>query len=74
VITRTVMHGQEAALWEFTYDGFGDGKGARRTLDLCWTENGRTYDVWLSAPVVQTEAARTTFDTIRSTFTAPAHR
>ena len=74
VITRTVMHGQEAALWEFTYDGFGDGKGARRTLDLCWAEHGRMYDIWLSAPVEQTEAARSTFDTIRASFTAGAHR
>lgn len=68
VITRTVMHGQDAALWEFTYDGFPGGGGSRRTLDLCWTEGGRMYDVWLSAPVARTEAARTAFGTIRSTF------
>ncbi|MBY8880397.1 serine/threonine-protein kinase [Actinacidiphila acidipaludis] len=73
VITPTTMHGQEAALWEFTYDGFGDGSGARRTLDLCWTENGRMYDIWLSAPVTKTEAARTMFDTVRDTFTPAAH-
>ncbi|SEO17805.1 Serine/threonine protein kinase [Actinacidiphila rubida] len=74
VITATTMHGREAALWEFTYDGFGDGRGARRTLDLCWTEDGRMYDVWLSAPVARTEAARSTFDTIRASFTGRAQR
>ena len=73
VVTPMTMHGQDAALWEFTYDGFGDGKGARRTLDLCWTENGRMYDIWLSAPVARTEAARTMFGTIRDTFTPAAH-
>jgi serine/threonine protein kinase len=74
VITRTAMHGQEAALWEFTYDGFGDGRGARRTLDLCWIENGRMYDIWLSAPVARTEAERSTFDTVRRSFTAGSQR
>jgi hypothetical protein len=68
IITRTTQHGQEAALWEFTYDGFGDGKGARRTFDLCWTEGGRMYDVWLSEPVERTEAARATFNTAVATF------
>jgi hypothetical protein len=68
VITDTEQHGQPAALWEFTYDGFGDGQGARRTFDLCWTENGRMYDIWLSAPVAQVEQERSAFDIARATF------
>jgi hypothetical protein len=68
VITATRQHGQPAALWEFTYDGFGDGNGSRRTFDLCWTENGRMYDIWLSAPVARVEQARSTFDIARATF------
>ncbi|WUH91410.1 serine/threonine protein kinase [Streptomyces sp. NBC_00433] len=69
VITRTTQNGHEAALWEFTYDGFPEGGGARRTFDLCWTQGGRMYDVWVSGPVTQVEATRTTFDTARATFT-----
>jgi hypothetical protein len=68
IITRTTQHGVPAALWEFTYDGFGDGKGARRTFDLCWTQGGRMFDVWLSEPVEQTEAARAVFDTAVAAF------
>ncbi len=70
VITRTVEHGQTAALWQFTYDGFGDGRGARRTFDLCWAEGGLMYDIWLSAPLEQVEQARATFDTARTHFHA----
>ena len=70
VITRTTQHGQTAALWQFTYDGFGDGRGARRTFDLCWTEGGRMFDIWLSAPLTQVEQARATFDTARASFEA----
>jgi serine/threonine protein kinase len=70
VITDTEQHGQPAALWEFTYDGFGDGQGSRRTFDLCWTENGRMYDIWLSAPVARVEQERSAFDIARTTFQA----
>ncbi|WNI17334.1 serine/threonine-protein kinase [Actinacidiphila sp. ITFR-21] len=68
VITRTTRHRQEAALWEFTYDGFTAAGGARRTFDLCWTENGRMYDIWVSGPVAQVETTRRAFDTAVSTF------
>jgi hypothetical protein len=68
VITETTQHGQPAALWQFTYDGYNDGNGVRRTFDLCWTEGGRMYDMWLSAPIGQVEQARATFDTARATF------
>lgn len=69
VVTRTTQNGADAALWEFTYDGFGDGKGARRTFDLCWVQDGRMYDVWLSGPLDRTEETRSLFDTARRTFT-----
>ncbi|MGW5350566.1 serine/threonine-protein kinase [Streptomyces sp. NPDC004031] len=69
VVTRTAQQGADAALWEFTYDGFGDGKGARRTFDLCWVQDGRMYDVWLSGPLDRTEETRALFDTARRTFT-----
>ncbi|MBM9436550.1 serine/threonine-protein kinase [Actinacidiphila bryophytorum] len=68
VITTTSQHGEVAALWEFTYDGFADGSGARRTFDLCWTQDGRMYDVWVSGPVTQVERTRAIFDTVRATF------
>jgi hypothetical protein len=68
VVTRTVQHGEEAVLWEFTYDGFADGTGARRTFDLCWTQEGRMYDVWVSGPVSRAERTRAIFDTVRATF------
>lgn len=70
VITRTEQHGQPAVLWQFTYDGFADGRGPRRTFDLCWTEDGRMYDLWLSAPLAQVEQERQTFDVARASFEA----
>ncbi|NUS14312.1 MAG: serine/threonine protein kinase, partial [Streptomyces sp.] len=69
VLTRTTQNGEDAALWEFTYDGFADGKGPRRTFDLCWTQDGRMYDIWLSGPLDLTEQTRSAFDTARATFT-----
>lgn len=70
VITETTQHGRPAALWEFTYDGFPTGGGSRRTFDLCWTQDGRMYDVWLSAPIERVEEGRQLFDTARDTFRA----
>jgi serine/threonine protein kinase len=67
-VTETTRAGNPAALWEFTWDGFGDGGGARRTYDLCWTEGGRQYDVWVSSPVAKAELGREYFDTARDTF------
>ncbi|MFE2425530.1 protein kinase [Streptomyces sp. NPDC059373] len=67
-VTETTRAGNPAALWEFTWDGFGDGGGARRTYDLCWTQGGRQYDVWVSSPVAKAEQGREYFDTARDTF------
>lgn len=67
-VTETTENGGPAALWEFTWDGYPGG-AARRTFDLCWTENGRQYDMWVSSPVEKSEQGRRTFDTARNTFT-----
>ncbi|MFI9099785.1 serine/threonine-protein kinase [Streptomyces fildesensis] len=67
-VTETTKDGGPAALWEFTWDGYPGG-GARRTFDLCWTENGRQYDMWVSSPVEKSEQGRQTFDTARNSFT-----
>ena len=58
-VTVTTKDGGPAALWEFTWDGY-PGKSARRTFDLCWTENGRQYDMWVSSPVEKSEQGRQT--------------
>lgn len=52
-VVATTHNGLPAALWEFTWNGFTTAEGARHTFDLCWDENGRMYDVWVSAPVGQ---------------------
>ncbi|WP_275432051.1 MULTISPECIES: serine/threonine-protein kinase [unclassified Streptomyces] len=57
-----------AALWEFTWDGFTPAEGARHTYDLCWDENGRMYDIWVSAPVGRLAEAKRHFDTAVATF------
>ncbi|MFJ9178908.1 serine/threonine-protein kinase [Streptomyces sp. NPDC102360] len=67
-VTDTSHNGHDAALWEFTWDGFSASEGARRTVDLCWEEGGRLYDVWVSAPVGDTARARAHFDAAVDTF------
>ncbi|MHB9759337.1 serine/threonine-protein kinase [Streptomyces sp. BYX5S] len=67
-VTDTSHNGHDAALWEFTWNGFSSAEGARRTVDLCWEEGGRLYDVWVSAPVGQTARARAHFDAAVDTF------
>lgn len=57
-VTRTAHRGRPAALWEFTWDGFSAAEGPRHTYDLCWEEDGRLYDVWVSAPVGKVREAR----------------
>ncbi|MGD6753928.1 serine/threonine-protein kinase [Streptomyces sp. BH105] len=71
-VTDTSHNGHDAALWEFTWDGFTTAEGARHTVDLCWAEGGRMYDVWVSAPVGDTDRARAHFDAAVDTFRAPA--
>lgn len=65
----STKHGKlPAALWEFTWDGFSASEGARHSYDLCWDENGRMYDIWVSAPVGKLAEARRHFDTALATF------
>jgi eukaryotic-like serine/threonine-protein kinase len=67
-VTGTTHAGNPAALWEFTWNGFTAAEGSRHTYDLCWEEDGRMYDVWVSAPVGKVREAREYFDVAVDTF------
>ena len=67
-VVETTHRGHTAALWEFTWNGFSAAEGARHTYDLCWEENGRLYDVWVSAPVGKVREAKEYFDVAVDTF------
>ncbi|WP_030609857.1 serine/threonine-protein kinase [Streptomyces sclerotialus] len=67
-VTATTHRGYRAALWEFTWDGAPEDGGPRRTYDLSWTEGGRMYDVWISAPLGDRAEAKRHFDTALATF------
>ncbi|MFE3636654.1 serine/threonine-protein kinase [Streptomyces sp. NPDC059168] len=71
-VIGTTHAGHPAALWEFTWDGFSAAEGPRHTYDLCWEEDGRMYDVWVSAPVGRVREAREYFDVAVDTFSATA--
>ncbi|MFI1563940.1 protein kinase [Streptomyces sp. NPDC020490] len=68
-VSETRHHGHPAAFWEFTWNGFTQAEGARHTYDLCWEEDGRLYDVWVSAPVGKVREAKEYFDVAVDTFT-----
>jgi serine/threonine protein kinase len=67
-VTGTTHNGYPAALWEFSWGGFTKAEGARHTYDLCWDQDGRMYDVWVSAPVGKVTEAREYFDVAVDTF------
>ncbi|WP_030597736.1 serine/threonine-protein kinase [Streptomyces fulvoviolaceus] len=67
-VTSLTHRGQPAALWEFTWNGFSAAEGPRHTYDLCWEEDGRMYDVWVSAPVGKVREAKEYFDVAIDTF------
>lgn len=67
-VVATTHNGLPAALWEFTWNGFTRAEGARHTFDVCWDENGRMYDVWVSAPVGRLGEARSRFDAALDSF------
>ncbi|MFI7338604.1 serine/threonine-protein kinase [Streptomyces sp. NPDC050085] len=73
-VVDTLHKGHTAALWEFTWNGFSKDEGARRTVDLCWEQDGRLYDVWVSAPVGRAGEARGYFDTAVDSFVPSAHK
>ncbi|MDJ0466473.1 serine/threonine-protein kinase [Streptomyces sp. H27-C3] len=68
-VTPTTHNGLTAALWEFTWNGFEAGDESRHTYDICWNEDGRMYDVWVSAPVSRQDEAKRHFDTALDSFT-----
>ncbi|MFB6806321.1 serine/threonine-protein kinase [Streptomyces sp. NPDC056387] len=67
-VVPTTHNGLPAALWEFTWNGFSASEGARHTFDVCWEDDGRLYDVWVSAPVGRLAEARSHFDTALDSF------
>ncbi|MET7567865.1 serine/threonine-protein kinase [Streptomyces sp. NPDC005492] len=67
-VTDTTHYGHPAALWEFTWNGFTTAEGARHTYDMCWEQDGRMYDVWVSAPVGKVREAKEYFDVALDTF------
>ncbi|MEU9150784.1 serine/threonine-protein kinase [Streptomyces sp. NPDC048417] len=67
-VTDTTRSGHPAAFWEFTWKGFSATEGPRHTYDLCWEQDGRMYDVWVSAPVGKVREAREYFDVAVDTF------
>ncbi|MFD5618169.1 serine/threonine-protein kinase [Streptomyces yangpuensis] len=71
-VSSSTHNGRDAALWLFTWNGFSAAEGPRHTRDLCWEEDGRLYDVWVSAPVGRTAESRDHFDTAVRTFTRAA--
>lgn len=67
-VGATTHDGRPAAFWEFTWDGFSAAEGPRHTYDLCWEQDGRLYDVWVSAPVGRVSEAKEYFDVAVDTF------
>ncbi|MEU6237261.1 protein kinase [Kitasatospora sp. NPDC047058] len=69
-VQPTVFHGTtDAALWLWTWNGYPeDGYGARRVQDISWTEQGRSYDFWISAPTGRPDEANRYFQIVSATF------
>ncbi|WP_307078140.1 serine/threonine-protein kinase [Streptomyces canus] len=70
-VTSVTHRGQPAAFREFTWDGFSAAEGARHTYDVCWEEDGRLYDVWISGPIGKARETKEYFDVAVDTFTVP---
>ncbi|MFJ3928064.1 serine/threonine-protein kinase [Streptomyces sp. NPDC090022] len=71
-VVATTHNGLPAALWEFTWKGHSAAEGPRSTVDVCWEERDRLYDVWVSAPVGRSGEARGYFDAALDSFVPPA--
>ncbi|MEE4591808.1 serine/threonine-protein kinase [Streptomyces sp. DSM 41524] len=67
-VIETEHNGRPAALWAFIWNGSADDGGSRQTYDLSWNENGKMYDLWLSAPVGEKSLGKRHFDTAAATF------
>ena len=70
IVRATSFHGTaDAAYWQWSWDGYaGDGFGAREVKDVCWTEKGRAYDFWVSAPTSRDSQGTAYFGTVSQTF------
>ncbi|MFG2147988.1 serine/threonine-protein kinase [Streptomyces sp. NPDC048696] len=71
-VVATTHQGHDAALWEFSWNGFSAAEGPRHTYDESWDEGGKMYDVWVSAPTGRRDEAKRHFDTALDSFTPSA--
>ncbi|MET7637555.1 serine/threonine-protein kinase [Streptomyces sp. NPDC005438] len=67
-VSETTQRQRPAAQWEFTWNGGKGGGGPRHTVDRSWVENGKLYDVWVSAPVDRWAEGRRCLDTVLDNF------
>ncbi|MFM9369391.1 serine/threonine-protein kinase [Streptomyces sp. Da 82-17] len=67
-LEETRHDGRAAGRGEFTWDGPGDGWGARREVHVAWEEAGRLYELSVSAPSGRTQEARRHLDRALDTF------
>ncbi|WP_230396507.1 serine/threonine-protein kinase [Streptomyces blattellae] len=66
-ITATTHHGHPAARREFTWDA--EEGMAKRAYEVWWQEDGRLYELQMSAPVGKARQGRAYFDVALDTFT-----
>ncbi|WP_374104673.1 serine/threonine-protein kinase [Streptomyces sp. GESEQ-4] len=64
-VIATTHHGHPAARREFTWNAAGQ---AKYTYELWWQEDGRLYEVQVSAPVGEARQGRAYFDVALDTF------
>ncbi len=58
----------DAAIWQWTWSGYNDGFGQRHSKDLCWDENGTSYDIWVSAPLTRSNVGAAYFASVAAGF------
>ncbi|MGW1991096.1 serine/threonine-protein kinase [Embleya sp. NPDC001921] len=61
----TTVHGQVAGLWEFSWNDRGT---VRRSINMRFVEDGRTWDFWVSGPDSGSALVRSAFDAARESF------
>jgi len=68
-VQATDYHGiTDAAVWQWTWNGYSDGFGQRRSKDLCWDQNGTSYDIWVSAPLSRSNVGAAYFASVAAGF------
>jgi tRNA A-37 threonylcarbamoyl transferase component Bud32 len=66
-LERTEHNGAPAALWEFTW--YDAASGVRHhSIDLRYTKNGRTYDLWVAGPESALPTVREHFKAVKDSF------